>query len=71
MAKSKNKEVLLRAGARFLRVAAASVLALVVPSILDLLPQLELGPDLSGVVSLLLIPALVALDKFLRDKKIY
>ena len=71
MPETNNRAILRRAGLRWLRVAAAGVLASVIPSLIDLLPQLELGPELRGLLVAILIPTLVALDKLLRERAIY
>ena len=68
---NKNKELVTRVGLRFLRVLAGSVLSLLIVTLIDLLPQLDLTGQTSFIVYSLIIPGLVSLDKFLRDKGIY
>ena len=67
----KNKEVLKRAGVRFLRVAGASVLALIIPSFVELLLALELNPQLQNAITAILVPLLVAGDKLAREMGFY
>lgn len=56
---------------RFLRVAGGMVLALIIPSLIDLLGVLELSSEFQAVSTLILVPALIALDKILREKGVY
>ena len=71
MVSSKNRDLLAAAFLRFGRAALAAVLAFVIPQLLDLIPQLELGPELKGFATLFLVPALMAVDKFARGKNWY
>lgn len=66
-----NREILRMAGVRWLRVAVAMVLASLIPNLLNLLPQLELSETASVLVAGLLVPTLVAADKFFRAKGWY
>lgn len=71
MASSKNKDALARAFLRFGRAAIASALALIIPALLDLIPQLELGAEFRLFAAGLIAPALLGLDKFLRSRGAY
>jgi len=71
MARSKNKQALVSAFLRFGRAAVAAILALIVPALLDLIPQLELGAEFKAASVAILMPGLLALDKYLRVKGAY
>lgn len=71
MSSSKNRELLVAAFARFGRAALAAVAALIIPQLLELIPQLELGPEFKAGFAILLAPALLALDKYARGRRLY
>jgi len=71
MALSKNRQALTSAFLRFGRAVIASALALVIPALLDLIPQLELGAEFRLFALGLLAPGLLALDKYLRSRGAY
>lgn len=71
MAKNNNVELIGASALRFLRAAGATVLGMLVPWLVDLLPQLELSPEIKVVLSGLVIPGLLALDKYLRGRGFY
>ena len=64
-----NKDILISFGLRFLRVSGATILALLIPALADLLGQLELSDAGKGIITLILIPALTAIGKALRVAK--
>ena len=71
MAKNQNVELIGASALRFLRAVGATALGMIAPWLVDLLPQLELSPEIKIVVTGLLIPGLLSLDKYLRGKGIY
>jgi hypothetical protein len=69
--KMTNKEILISAAKRFLRVAGATLLSLLIGQLLEVIPSLNLSPEVQSLVTLVLIPTLTALDKALRAKGVY
>ena len=69
--KKRNRELFDRAFNRFVRVGLAGLLSLVITELISALPQLELEPSVRLTISLVVIPGLVGLDKYFRDKGVY
>ena len=63
-----NKEILIRAGKRFLRNALWTLVSLVIPALADTLLELQLDDATKGLLTVVLIPTLTGIEKALRDK---
>lgn len=66
-----NKDILIRAGKRWFRSASAIVLAAIIPEIIRILGELQFSVEVQAIITGVLIPTLLALDKIARDKGWY
>lgn len=66
-----NQDVLKGALMRFIRVGGATLISILIPAIIEVLGSLTLEPQIKSLITILAIPALTALDKTLRAKRVY